>query len=146
MASWSEAQREEFLGDFGLVLAKVVPDLDVERIAPDRELSDLNASSLQLMEVLAEMEDALAIHVPDAELMGLRTVGDVVLIKLTLTDGRLYLQADPFGAEPVELFPESESQFFAEEGFSITLNKNKDGSVTTLTLHAGQVHEAKRIS
>jgi CubicO group peptidase (beta-lactamase class C family) len=73
------------------------------------------------------------------------TVGDVVLIKLTLTDGRLYLQADPFGAEPVELFPESESQFFAEEGFSITLNKNKDGSVTTLTLHAGQVHEAKRI-
>ena len=80
MASWSEAQREEFLGDFGLVLAKVVPDLDVERIAPDRELSDLNASSLQLMEVLAEMEDALAIHVPDAELMGLRTVGDVVLV------------------------------------------------------------------
>lgn len=74
------------------------------------------------------------------------TVGDVVLIKLTLTDGRLYLQADPFGAEPVELFPESESQFFAEEGFSITLNRNKDGSVTTLTLHAGQVHEAKRIS
>jgi hypothetical protein len=44
------------------------------------------------------------------------------------------------------LFPESESQFFAEEGFSITLNRNKDGSVTTLTLHAGQAHEAKRIS
>jgi len=74
------------------------------------------------------------------------TVGDVVLIKLTLKGGRLYLQADPFGAEPVLLFPESESQFFAEEGFSITLNRNKDGSVTTLTLHAGQVHEAKRIS
>jgi CubicO group peptidase (beta-lactamase class C family) len=74
------------------------------------------------------------------------TVGDVVLIKLTLRDGRLYLQADPFGAEPVQLFPESESQFFAEEGFSITLNRNKDGSATTLTLHAGQVHEAKRIS
>ena len=74
------------------------------------------------------------------------TVGDVVLIKLTLRNGRLYLQADPFGAEPVQLFPESESQFFAEEGFSITLNRNKDGSVTTLTLHAGQVHEAKRIS
>jgi CubicO group peptidase (beta-lactamase class C family) len=74
------------------------------------------------------------------------TVGDVVLIKLTVRDGRLYLQADPFGAEPVQLFPESISQFFAEEGFSITLNRNKDGSVTTLTLHAGQAHEAKRIS
>jgi CubicO group peptidase (beta-lactamase class C family) len=74
------------------------------------------------------------------------TVGDVVLIKLTLRDGRLYLQADPFGAEPVQLFPESESQFFAAEGFSITLNRNKNGIVTTLTLHAGQVHEAKRIS
>jgi len=74
------------------------------------------------------------------------TVGDVVLIKLTLRNGRLYLQADPFGTGPVELFPESDSQFFAEEGFSITLNRNKDGSVTTLTLHAGQVHEAKKIS
>jgi CubicO group peptidase (beta-lactamase class C family) len=74
------------------------------------------------------------------------TVGDVVQVKLTLKNGRLYLQADPFGAEPVVLFPESESQFFAEEGFSITLHRNKDGSVTTLTLHAGQVHEAKRIS
>jgi CubicO group peptidase (beta-lactamase class C family) len=74
------------------------------------------------------------------------TVGDVVQIVLTLKDGRLFLQADPFGAEPVELFPESESQFFAEEGFSITLHRNKDGIVNTLTLHAGQVHEAKRIS
>jgi CubicO group peptidase (beta-lactamase class C family) len=74
------------------------------------------------------------------------TVGDVVLIKLTLRDGRLYLQADPFGAEPVQLFAESMSQFFAKEGFSITLNRNKDGSVTTLTLHAGQAHKAKRIS
>jgi CubicO group peptidase (beta-lactamase class C family) len=73
-------------------------------------------------------------------------VGDVVLIKLTLTGGRLYLQADPFGAEPVELFPESETQFFAEEGFSITLKRNEGGSVTSLMLRAGQVHEAKRIS
>lgn len=74
------------------------------------------------------------------------TVGDVVLIKLTLRGERLYLQADPFGAEPVELFPESESQFFAEEGFSITFNRNENGSITSLTLRAGQVHEAKRIS
>jgi CubicO group peptidase (beta-lactamase class C family) len=74
------------------------------------------------------------------------TVGDVVLIKLTLRNGRLYLQADPFGAEPVQLFPESTSQFFAEEGFSITLNRSQDGRVATLTLRAGQVHEAKRIS
>jgi hypothetical protein len=44
------------------------------------------------------------------------TVGDVVPIKLTLTDGRLYLQADPFGAELVELFAESESQFLCRRG------------------------------
>jgi CubicO group peptidase (beta-lactamase class C family) len=74
------------------------------------------------------------------------TVGDVVLINLTMRGGRLFLQADPFGAEPVELFPESATQFFAAEGFNITLHRNEDGSVTTLTLHAGQVHEAKRIS
>ena len=74
------------------------------------------------------------------------TIGDAVLIKLIIRGGRLFLQADPFGAEPVELFPESETQFFAAEGFGIRLNRNEDGSVTTLTLHAGQVHEAKRIS
>lgn len=72
--------------------------------------------------------------------------GDAVLIKLTVTDGRLYLQADPFGAEPVPLFPESEWQFFAEAGFSVTLERGKDGSVTKLTLRAGQAHEAKKIS
>jgi hypothetical protein len=44
------------------------------------------------------------------------TVGDVVPIKLTLTDGRLYLKADPFGAELVELFAESESQFLCRRG------------------------------
>jgi CubicO group peptidase (beta-lactamase class C family) len=74
------------------------------------------------------------------------TAGDVVQIELTLREGRLYLQAAPFGAEPVELYPESASQFFAEEGFSITLHRNEDGSVSTLTLHAGQVHEAEKIS
>jgi CubicO group peptidase (beta-lactamase class C family) len=51
------------------------------------------------------------------------TDGDRVLIKLILREGRLYLQADPFGADPVQLFPESKSEFFA-----------------------GATHEAKRIS
>jgi len=66
-------------------------------------------------------------------------------VHLTLREGRLFLQADPLGPEPVELFPESESQFFAQRGLSITLNKDDAGVVTKLTLHAGQDYEATKI-
>jgi hypothetical protein len=40
---------------------------------------------------------------------------------------------------------ESETQFFAAQGFSITLHKDAEQIVTKLTLHAGQVYEATKI-
>ena len=66
-------------------------------------------------------------------------------VHLTVRDGRLFLQADPLGPEPVELFAESETQFFAAQGFSITLRKNAGGVVANLTVHLGQDYEATRI-
>jgi CubicO group peptidase (beta-lactamase class C family) len=66
-------------------------------------------------------------------------------VHLTVREERLFLQADPLGPDPVELFPESGTQFFAAQGFSITLHKNDAGVVTKLTLHAGQDFEATKI-
>jgi CubicO group peptidase (beta-lactamase class C family) len=66
-------------------------------------------------------------------------------VHLTVIDGRLFLQADPLGPEPVELFAESETQLFAAQGFSITLHKNESGVVTKLTVHLGQDIEATKI-
>jgi CubicO group peptidase (beta-lactamase class C family) len=66
-------------------------------------------------------------------------------VHLTARDGRLFLQADPLGPEPVELFPESEMQFFSAQGLSITMHKNDGGVVDKLTLHIGQDIEATKI-
>jgi hypothetical protein len=66
-------------------------------------------------------------------------------VHLTLREGRLFLQTDPLGPNPLELFAESESQFFAAQGFSITLHRNAEQIVAKLTLHAGQVYEATKI-
>jgi CubicO group peptidase (beta-lactamase class C family) len=65
-------------------------------------------------------------------------------VLLTVSDGRLFLQSDPFGPEPLELFAESETQFFAAQGFSITMHKDEQ-VVTKLILHAGQDYEAARM-
>jgi hypothetical protein len=66
-------------------------------------------------------------------------------VHLTLRERRLFLQTDPLGPEPLELFAESETQFFAAQGFSITLHKNAEQIVTKLTLHAGRDYEATKI-
>ena len=66
-------------------------------------------------------------------------------VHLTAEGGRLFLQADPLGPDPVELFAESETDFFAAQGFSITLHRNESGAVTKLTVHFGQDFEATKI-
>lgn len=66
-------------------------------------------------------------------------------VHLTAQSGRLFLQADPLGPDPVELFAESESDFFAAQGFSVTFHKNESGVVTKLTVHFGQDIEATKI-
>ena len=74
------------------------------------------------------------------------TAGEVIRIKLDLTvkDGRLYLQAAPFGTEPVEMFPESATEFFSKEGFSITLRSDAGGA-RQVTLHAGPDYPAEKL-
>jgi CubicO group peptidase (beta-lactamase class C family) len=67
---------------------------------------------------------------------------------ITMKPTGLFVEAEPFGPDPLELLPESPTQFFVISG-DITFNFHKDaqGPITGLTLHAGsQTFEAKKIS
>jgi CubicO group peptidase (beta-lactamase class C family) len=68
-------------------------------------------------------------------------------IQVTFQSPSLYVQADPLGPDPIELLPESSTNFFMLSG-DITLNFHKDPSGDpSLTLHAySQTFEAKKIS
>jgi CubicO group peptidase (beta-lactamase class C family) len=71
--------------------------------------------------------------------------------KLTVTfkDNSLYVQADPLGPDPVEMFPESASSFFVmSNDITFTFDRlTADGTAYQLTVHAGpQTFVAKKIS
>ena len=70
-------------------------------------------------------------------------------LMVTFKSGSLYIQADPLGPEPLELLPESATQFFLLTT-DITFSFEKlaaDGPVNQLTVHAGpQTFVAKKIS
>jgi len=68
-------------------------------------------------------------------------------IQITFKSPSLYVQADPLGPDPIELLPESPTNFFIISG-DITFNFHKDPTGTlSLTLHAySQTFEAKKIS
>ncbi len=61
-------------------LAEIIADqlsVDVEDITPETSFADdLNADSLDLVEVIVTLEDELNIQIPDEELRGIKTVGD----------------------------------------------------------------------
>lgn len=70
--------------------------------------------------------------------------------KLTIStkEGKLYIQVDPLGPEPVELLPESDTQFFVLSGeVTFTFEKDDKGIVSKLKIKAGsQPFEAKKVS
>lgn len=61
-------------------------NLPVEKVAPDAKIvEDLGADSLDVVELLSQLEDEFGIIIPDEEVEGLVTVADVAaeLEKLT---------------------------------------------------------------
>ena len=69
-------------------------------------------------------------------------------LTVTLKSNSLYLQADPLGPEPQELFPDTPNSFFVMSG-DITFTFDRlaaTGPVYQLTIHAGpQTLEAKKL-
>jgi CubicO group peptidase (beta-lactamase class C family) len=70
-------------------------------------------------------------------------------LTVTLNANQLYIQAEPLGAEPIALFPESETNFFVLNS-DLTFSFGKQGAngpINSLTVHAGpQTFEAKKVS
>jgi acyl carrier protein len=52
--------------------------IDVAEVTPDASiLDDLGADSLDVVELVLSLEDAFDIDVPDEEVEGMRTIGDI---------------------------------------------------------------------
>jgi CubicO group peptidase (beta-lactamase class C family) len=68
-------------------------------------------------------------------------------IQVTFKSPSLYVQTDPLGPDPIELFPESPTNFFILSGdITFTFHKDPSGALS-LTFHAySQTFEAKKIS
>ncbi|HPA19736.1 MAG TPA: acyl carrier protein [Verrucomicrobiae bacterium] len=53
--------------------------VDIRRVTPDaRFVEDLLVDSIDAIELAATLEDEFQIEIPDEELPGIRTVGDVI--------------------------------------------------------------------
>jgi CubicO group peptidase (beta-lactamase class C family) len=82
-----------------------------------------------------------------ADYPGTYEIPDVGKLTVTLKSNSLYVQTDPLGPDPIELLPESSTQFFILAN-DVTFSFHKDPSgALLLTLHAfSQTFEARKIS
>jgi len=62
-------------------ICKVQPGLDENKIVPSASLKeDLDIDSLDLVEISLALEDALGMSLPEDDLEGITTIGDVVTL------------------------------------------------------------------
>ncbi|AET70105.1 acyl carrier protein [Desulfosporosinus orientis DSM 765] len=68
------------MGVFEKVKAIVVEQLGVDEstITPETSFEDLNADSLDIVELIMALEEAFDLDIPDEEAEKIRTVGDAV--------------------------------------------------------------------
>ncbi len=60
------------------IIAKQL-DLDAETISPDsRLIEDLHADSLDIVELVMDMESEFDVQIPDDQLPKIKTVGDIM--------------------------------------------------------------------
>ena len=70
-------------------------DIDPEKITPDSDImSDFEADSLDIVDMVMTLEDEFGIEVPDDAIESLRTVGDVVKYRRPLRPHRYAQDAD----------------------------------------------------
>lgn len=59
---------------------RIAPEVAPEQVTPERDVTELGMDSMQLMEFVAEIEDALEIRIPERELIQVRTVSHLLLV------------------------------------------------------------------
>ena len=54
-------------------------DVDVEELTLETDIArDLNADSLDVVEILMSLEDEFSVEIPDEEIENIKTVGDLI--------------------------------------------------------------------
>ena len=51
--------------------------IEIEELTDDVDIEELGADSLDVVEMLAAFEDEFGIHIPDDDVVALRTFGDI---------------------------------------------------------------------
>lgn len=74
----TDASDEAILARISEHLAVIDPDADLEAVALDATIADLDVESMTVMNVVAEIEDDLDVRVPEDELGMVETVRDLV--------------------------------------------------------------------
>jgi acyl carrier protein len=73
------------LRDTALAVIAKVSKVEVDALSPDLDLvADLGFDSAKALELLVELEEALAIEVSDEQAARLNTVGDILVVVETL--------------------------------------------------------------
>lgn len=76
--------------DVGGQILQIIADykqVDVAEIEPSKTFADLDIDSLEAIDLVYEIEDALKVEVPQEELDGMHTVGDMLAVVSRLADG-----------------------------------------------------------
>lgn len=69
--------REELLQRFKTIASKIA-ERDIPLKSADTPISDLGLDSLNLLEIIGEMEKEFRIRIPDDQLVGINTVAQLV--------------------------------------------------------------------
>jgi acyl carrier protein len=69
--------REELLQRFKAIASKVA-EREVALTSADTAIADLGLDSLNLLEIIGEMEKELRVRIPDDQLVGITTVAQLV--------------------------------------------------------------------
>ena len=69
---------QEILTGIGEIVEEIA-GVDAGEVTPDKSfVDDLDIDSLSMVEIAVQTEDKYGVKIPDEDLAGLRTVGDVV--------------------------------------------------------------------
>jgi acyl carrier protein len=58
----------------------IAPDVDLDKVEMDTYIADIGIDSLQTLELIARLEGDLGVALPDYELAGIETVGDLIRV------------------------------------------------------------------
>lgn len=70
--------KQQILHEIRTEAKAVVPHLDTSTLEPDSHIADVGIDSVQLLELVARLEERFDLTLPDYELAGLQTIDDLI--------------------------------------------------------------------